>query len=909
MSLELQEIIKKATIFSNDWIGATKENAEAQTFWNEFFAVFGLDRKKIAEFEKSVKKINHNNGRIDLFWKGKLIAEHKSKGEDLAEAKNQLNEYWVGLNKNDRPRFLIVSDFANIFVHDTDTHDEFKIKLKEFSANIHKFSFIYSDYKSDWSNEEKVNIRATKLMADLHDAFKASGYKGENLEKYLMRILFCLFAEDTNIFQQGLFQSYLIEHTQEDGSDVGSQLNTLFEILNIPEHKRQKNISDILKKFNYVNGSLYAENLPIAHFSKKQRAILLECCKFNWNEISPVIFGSMFQYVVDEKKRENVGAHYTSEKNILKAINGLFLDELHQEFDKVKYDEKKLSALHIKIGKLKFFDPACGCGNFLIIAYRQLRILEIEILKQIQSLNKGQIAIRNFLSSIHLDSFYGIEHEDFPAKVAETAMWLMEHKMNLKMLDVFGENVPTLPLKKTATIIHGNALRIEWNDIISKRDLSYIIGNPPFISKQDRNNEQKKDMDIIFKNSNGAGTLDYVCAWYIKTSDYIKDTNIKVAFVSTNSITQGEQIGVLWSFLSKCGIKINFAHRTFKWSNEAKGNASVYVVIIGFSNEDSKTKYIYEYDLPNSPKPHKIKAKNINLYLVDFDDMIIGNKTNPIFNAPKIIFGSMPNDNKNFLLTHKEKNELINQYPETEKFIRPFISAKEMIHGINRWCIWLKDVSPKDWRSIASIKERVEAVKAHRLKSGRKATNKLSEYPYLFGEDRQPNCNSLVIPRVSSENRYYIPMMFYTKNDIIGDTCLFIPEATLYDFGILTSLMHMAWMRQVCGRLKSDYRYSNKLVYNNFPFPENVSEKNKKDIEKKAENILTIRSKYKEDTLADLYDTDAMPIDLKKAHEELDKAVDLCYRVKFKEESKRLQYLFDLYKKKIKVAELFNEED
>ncbi|HVA97730.1 MAG TPA: DNA methyltransferase, partial [Bacteroidia bacterium] len=545
MSLELQEIIKKATIFSNDWIGATKENAEAQTFWNEFFAVFGLDRKKIAEFEKSVKKINHNNGRIDLFWKGKLIAEHKSKGEDLAEAKNQLNEYWVGLNKNDRPRFLIVSDFANIFVHDTDTHDEFKIKLKEFSANIHKFSFIYSDYKSDWSNEEKVNIRATKLMADLHDAFKASGYKGENLEKYLMRILFCLFAEDTNIFQQGLFQSYLIEHTQEDGSDVGSQLNTLFEILNIPEHKRQKNISDILKKFNYVNGSLYAENLPIAHFSKKQRAILLECCKFNWNEISPVIFGSMFQYVVDEKKRENVGAHYTSEKNILKAINGLFLDELHQEFDKVKYDEKKLSALHIKIGKLKFFDPACGCGNFLIIAYRQLRILEIEILKQIQSLNKGQIAIRNFLSSIHLDSFYGIEHEDFPAKVAETAMWLMEHKMNLKMLDVFGENVPTLPLKKTATIIHGNALRIEWNDIISKRDLSYIIGNPPFISKQDRNNEQKKDMDIIFKNSNGAGTLDYVCAWYIKTSDYIKDTNIKVAFVSTNSITQGEQIGVL----------------------------------------------------------------------------------------------------------------------------------------------------------------------------------------------------------------------------------------------------------------------------------------------------------------------------------------------------------------------------
>lgn len=905
MQLELQEIIKNAVVFSKRWEGADKERAEAQTFWNEFFSVFGLDRKQIAQFEKAVKKIDNKDGRIDLFWKGKLLAEHKSKGEDLIEAKKQLNEYWVGLNKNERPRYLIVSDFENIAVHDTDTHNKFKIKLDEFAENIHKFSFIYSDYKSNWDDEEKVNIAATELMSDLHDAFKTNGYKGENLEKYLMRILFCLFAEDTGIFQKGLFQTYLIEHTKEDGSDTGSQLNSLFEILNIPENKRQKNISDILKKFEYVNGSLYAENLPIAHFSKKQRDILLKCCGFNWNEISPVIFGSMFQYVVDEKKRTNVGAHYTSEKNILKAVNGLFLDELYNEFEKVKFNKNALREFHSKIEKLKFLDPACGCGNFLIITYRELRLLEIEILKQLHKIDNNQIAFRTFLSFVHLDSFYGIEHEEFPAKVAETAMWLMEHKMNQKMLQEFGENIPTLPLKKTATIIHGNAIRVDWNDIIPKKKLSYIIGNPPFIAKQERNREQNKDIDIVFKNIDSSGNLDYVCAWYVKAAEYIKDTKIKVAFVSTNSITQGEQVGTLWKFLSNENIKIHFAHRTFKWSNEAKGNASVFVVIIGFANYDVKDKFIYEYDTPNSTKPHKEKAKNINLYLIDFDDIVINNITNPISDVPEIIFGSMPNDDGNFLLTDEEKKDLVKINPQIKPFIKPLISAKEYLNGKKRWCIWLKDENPKDWRNIKELKDRVEAVKEYRLKSDRPATKKLAEYPYLFGETRQPKSNYILIPLHSSENRKYIPMGFFTKNDIANNSTSVIPNATLYHFGILTSEMHMTWVRQVCGRIKSDFRYSNKLVYNNFPFPENVSEKIKNDISKKAENILDVREKYKDATLADLYDQDTMPIDLRKAHEELDKAVDLCYGVKFKEESKRLQFLFNLYKQKTTTAELF----
>lgn len=908
------ELRLRAVEFSKRYANITKENAEAQTFWNHFFLVFGIDRQKVAEFEKSVKKLSGTTGRIDLFWRGKLIAEHKSKGEDLSDAITQLQQYFFGISEDDKPRYLIVTDFHKIKVYDTKNFNsekkqsQFQITLAEFPDNLHKFSFITGN-KSSWEDEEAVNIKATKLMGKLHDALKANGYKGTNLEKYLMRLLFCLFAEDTGIFPKGLFKTYILEHTKEDGSNTGSQLNSLFEILNIPTNKRQKNIPDILKRFDYVNGSMYAEQLPVAHFNKTQRDILLECCSFNWNDISPVIFGSMFQYVMDEKKRENVGAHYTSEKNIMKAIKGLFLDELEKEFEKVKHSKPLLTSFQKKIEKLKFLDPACGCGNFLIIAYRELRKLEIDILKQLHIIDKkidnNQTALRALQSFVHLDSFYGIEHEEFPAKVAETAMWLMEHKMNQKMTEECGEYVATLPLKKSATIIHGNALRLNWSEIIPNSFLSYIIGNPPFISNKKRNPEQKKDMVVICKNSDNSGILDYVCAWYIKAANYIKGTQIKVAFVSTNSITQGEQASVLWEYLKKSEIKIHFAHRTFKWSNEAKGNAGVYCVIIGFANYNINDKYIYEYDTPNSPKAHKRKAKNINLYLIDFEDIIISSRSKPICNVLKMSRGNSPYDGGNLLFTNEEKIEFLKEEPNAKKFIKPLISSDEYLAGEKRWCLWLVNADPKEIKKMPLVTQRIKKVFDFRSDDKRgEETKKYASTPSLFRDKKTPK-SFIIIPRHSSENRKYIPMGFFGKESIPSDSCMIIPNGSLYDFGILMSEMHMAWMRQVCGRLESRFRYSSDIVYNNFPFPDNVSAKAKVNVEQKVQKILDIRKKYSDSSPSDLYDMPMTAVDLVKAHEELDKAVDLCYSLKFKEESKRLQFLFNLYKEKTTVPELF----
>ena len=772
-----KEIIERATQFSKDWKSATRENSDKQTFWNEFFNVFGIDRKKVAKFEETVRKYSGSSGFVDLFWKGELIVEHKSKGEDLDDAYDQAVEYAEGLKKRDKPKYIVVSDFDIFRIYDCSTViTEFEeIKLADFPKKTDSFGFISGYSRRKYKEEEPVNKNAAELIGKLHDAMVDSDYEGEDLERFLVRILFCLFADDTTIFQpKGIFREFIDEETYEDGSNVGSQLIHLFQVLNSPDDKRQKTLSDKLKVFPYVNGDLFAERLTTPSFTKEMREVLLECCRFDWSEISPAVFGTMFQAIIHGAKRDELGAHYTSEGNIMKVIHGLFLDEVLEEFNRVKNNLNRVKEFHNKLAAMKFLDPACGCGNFLVIAYRELRKLEIEVLKQEQFLSRTtQLSLTVLQSQIKLDSFYGIEYDKSAVRITEVAMWLMEHKMNEEVTREFSKYVPTIPLKASPHITCGNSLRIDWNQFIPKEKLSYIFGNPPFVSQENRNAEQREDMKLIF--GDGGNILDYVCAWYKKASDYIEGTSIKVAFVSTNSITQGEQVGVLWQYLFRKNIKIHFAHRTFKWNNEAKGKANVYVVIIGFGNFDTDKKFIYDYLTPKS-EPEEIKVKRVNPYLIDFDDIIITDRSTPISNVPKMYKGSQPTDGGNFLFTDEDKKNFLKIEPDAKKFIRPFLSSKEFINGRNRWCLWLVDAEPNELRNLPQVMNRISAVKEMRLKSSKEATKKWALRAKEFTENRQPRTDYILVPRHSSENRDYIPMGFFTKNDIAGDSCSVIPD-------------------------------------------------------------------------------------------------------------------------------------
>jgi hypothetical protein len=914
MALNWNEIKKRAIAFSKEWEDVSREKAEAQTFWNDFFNIFGITRRRIASFEEPVKKLDEKYGFIDLFWKGTLIVEHKSVGKDLDKAYTQAIEYFPGIKEEELPKYVLVSDFKRFRLYNLEENTTHQFNLIELYKNINLFDFILGVKKQKYKEEDPVNIEAAELMGKLHDALKENGYSGHKLEIFLVRILFCMFADDTGIFQKGHFEYFIKERTRVDGLDLGPQISQIFEILNTPENTRQKNIDEDINAFPYVNGKLYEENLSTSSFDSGMRNILMQCCCFDWSKISPAIFGSLFQSVMDQEKRRDLGAHYTSEKNIMKVIKGLFLDELHNEFEECKSNQNKLEKFLDKISNLKFLDPACGCGNFLIIAYRELRLLEIKILKELFRYHRreiledgtaGDVLQREVqmrleakeFSRIDVDCMYGIEIEEFPARIAEVAMYLIDHQMNLILSETFGSYYRRLPLKKAPNIHNQNALKINWNDVIPNNQCNYILGNPPFVGKKRRSTEQNEDMDRIFTEVNNYGVLDYVCSWYIKATEYINSLKIKVAFVSTNSISQGEQVGILWSYLISKNIKIHFAHRTFKWDNEAKGKAAVHVVIIGFANYDSSLKYLYDYETVKS-NPTEIKASNINPYLVDQSDLLILSRNKPICNVPEIIFGNMPNDDGNFLFTDEEKNDFLKIEPESKKFIKPLVSGKEFLHGEKRWCLWLENIKPSEIINLPEVEKRVENVKLYRLKSTREATKKLAQYPYLFGEIRQPKQNYVLIPRVSSENRRFIPLAFLSPNFIVGDTCVCIPKATKYLFGILTSSMHMAWVRQVCGRLKSDYRYSNNLVYNNYPFPDNPSKEKVLRVEEEVRNLLNVRTEYKNESLADLYDPIAMPKKLVDAHNRLDKAVDLCYRPQpFPTELSRLEFLFDLYKK------------
>jgi hypothetical protein len=705
-----------------------------------------------------------------------------------------------------------------------------------------------------------------------------------------------LFAEDTTIFEKQQFQDYIENRTAEDGSDLASKVQELFQVLNTAKDKRFKNLDEQLNDFPYVNGKLFEEILPMASFDSKMRQALLDCCYIDWSKISPAIFGSMFQSVMNPKERRNLGAHYTSESNILKLIKPLFLDELWADFESIKGNKNKLPEFHKKISQLKFLDPACGCGNFLVITYRELRLLELEVLRATYKSGQGVLDVSDIIW-LDVDMMCGIEYEEFPARIAEVAMWLIDHQMNMQISNEFGQYFARLPLKKSAKIVHGDALEVNWEEVVTINELSFIIGNPPFIGSKIMNQFQRDQIVKEFDNIQGSGILDYVTGWYLKAAKYIQNTKIKAAFVSTNSIVQGEQTSILWGqMINKYGVKIHFAHRTFKWSNEAKGNAAVYCVIVGFANYDSNNKRIYEYE-DIKGEAHEIKAKNINPYLVDAKDILIEKKSNPICNVPKMSFGNMPLDGGNLILSDEEKKEFLSIEPLSEKYILPLISAFEFLNGKKRWCIWLVDIEPNVLRQLSEVIKRVELVKQFRLNSVAPSTQKFSLTPTLFRDRNRPE-TFIVVPRVSSENRPYIPFGFFDKNSIVSDTCMSIPLGNQYHFGVLMSKMHMAWVKTTCGRLKSDFRYSKDIVYNNYPWPENPSEKQIITIEEKAQHVLEVRVSFPTSSLADLYNPLTMPPALVKAHNELDKAVDAAYsKQAFTSEAKRMEFLFELYEK------------
>jgi hypothetical protein len=910
MGLNWNEIKSRALLFSKTWADACNEDSQAKPFWIDFFEIFGITNKRVATFELNVKKLGGAQGFVDLFWPGVLLVEHKSRGKNLDDAVDQAIGYLHNLPERDLPQLVVVCDFARFRVRRLATGETVEFELKHLHKHVKLFGLLAGYKVQDIRSEDPVNIKAAERMGRLHDALKASGYSGHALEVLLVRLLFCLFADDTGIFQPAQsFRDFVEERTAPDGSDLGPRLGQLFQVLNTHESQRSKNIDEQLGQFAYINGRLFEETLPMADFSTAMREALLDACALDWSAISPAIFGSLFQSIMDEKARRNLGAHYTSEANILKLIKPLFLDELHAEFERVKGHRNKLFEFHKKLRQLTFFDPACGCGNFLVISYRELRELELKVLRADHELSahKGQLTVDvHGLIGVNVDQFFGIEIEEFPAQIAQVALWLVDHQMNLRVSVEFGLYFARIPLKSSPQIRHANALRLDWNEVLPAERCSYVLGNPPFVGAKFMDDAQREDTRLVFEGIDNAGLLDFVAAWYVKAARYMHGAPAcRSAFVSTNSITQGEQVGVLWGWMLSQGIRIQFAHRTFNWSNEARGKAAVHCVIVGFGLQDHADKTIYEYeDIKGTPLA--VPAKNINPYLVDAPDVVLPRRNTPICDVPEIGIGNKPIDDGNYLFSTEERDAFIALEPKSEKWFRRWLGADEFLNGYERWCLWLGDCPPSELRAMPEAMKRVQAVKNVRLASKSAPTRKLADTPTRFHVENMPESSYLVLPEVSSERRVFIPFGFENPETLCSNLVKVAPNASLLHFGVLSSTMHNAWVRATCGRLESRYRYSKDIVYNNYPWPgfagEPLSDKHRNAIEQAAQCVLDARAQFASSSLADLYDPLTMPPALLKAHQKLDTAVDAAYqpsggKKSYASDAERVAFLFDLYQR------------
>ena len=909
MRLSWNEIRARAAGFAQEWADEGYEKGQTQLFYRDFFDIFDLSVRRVASFEEHVKLLDNKYGFIDLFWKGVLLVEQKSAGRDLSEAKDQAFAYFPGINDADLPRYLLLSDFQTFELYDLDEDESVAFDLADLPEHVEKFGFILGVQRRSFRDQDPVNIEASERVGELHDALAESGYTGHDLEQFLVRIVFCFFADDTGIFEpRDIFLDLLENRTGEDGSDLGGWLAQLFQVLNMPVDHRSKILDEDLARFPYVNGDLFREQLPIPSFNSEMRQRLIDACHFNWSEISPAIFGSLFQSVMDKNERRAQGAHYTTEKNILKVIEPLFLDELRAEFQRLlaRRDNRRLPALiafQHKLGRLRFFDPACGCGNFLIIAYRELRTLEIEVLKEIRP--HGQLdLLAQSLSVVDVDAFYGIELGEFPAHIAEVALWMMDHIMNNHLSLEFGQIYARIPLEKSPHIRHGDALEFDWAELLPPGECSYVLGNPPFVGAKFQSIGQREQVRNIAALGRSGGTLDYVTAWFIKAGEYIQQSAARIGFVATNSITQGEQVAQLWPLLfDRYALEIAFAHHTFAWGSDARGMAHVHVVIIGLAKRGDapQEKRLFSYDTPEG-EPHESRHTALSPYLFDADllanpHVVVKSEPQPINGFRRLRTGVQMIDNGILTFSEEEKEAFLVSEPATSKFFRRYIGGDEFINGFHRWILYLREATPTELRQLPMVAERVAEVRAYRAASRRASTQRMADYPTLVGVDERLNADYLVIPNTSSERRNYVPIGWLSPDVIANQKLRILPEATLSDFALLTSAMHMAWVRNISGRLKSDFSYGIGIIYNTFPLPKVPAER-LQCLEPYADAVLAARAAHPDATLADLYDPDLMPVDLRIAHRALDGAVDKLYRRSpFSSDRERVEHLLGLYEK------------
>lgn len=879
-------------------------NLKKEEFVYEFLLAFGSPKATIT-------KLKNSYGSAGSLLDESVILKNKVHFQTCDAAQN-LHALCESTKKSshiskDKIRFIIVTDFEDIVAYDIKAKDTLDIEFIDLPKSYAFFLPLAGIEKFEVTSEHPADVKASYKMGQLCDVIRRHNdidteEKTHAFNVFLTRLLFCFYAEDTGIFDENQMIKAIQNTTEKSGKDLKLFFETFFTVLNIAENSEERSKYPAhFTDFKYVNGGLFARSEWIPEFTGKARRMIIEIGALSWDEINPDIFGSMFQAVIDPEQRGSLGQHYTSVPNIIKVIKPLFIDELEVELERSKNSTKKLQKLLLRLQQIRFFDPACGSGNFLIISYKEIRKFEMKVLKAIDALGEQS---EMFMSNIRLSQFYGIEIDDFAHEIAILSLWLAENQMNKVFKKEFGYSEPSLPLKTSGNIYHANSLKVNWDEICPRYDSDiaqevYICGNPPFLGSGGRSAEQNSDMAKVFKGQKSHGMIDFVGCWFQKAAEYIQGANAQFAFVATNSITQGEQVSQLWPSIYKRNLHIKFAHRTFTWQNQAKQKAAVHVVIIGVSNKlPNQRLKIFEED--KSRELVSINATKISPYLRTGNETIVFSRTTPLGNVSKMVFGNKAVDNGHLIMTAEEKQRMLELAPEAEKWIKPLLGADEFINSKERYCLWLVDASQEQINSISEIRSRVESVKNFRLNSKKKATQRKAQIPHLFDENRQPTSGSyLLIPCHSSERRSYVPIGYFNKNTIATNANQMIPNATLYEFGVLTSESHNDWMRVVAGRIKSDYRYSASLVYNTFPWPE-ATEKQKENIEQLAEEILLVRADHVEKSLAQMYDPDKMPEDLREAHKALDIAVEKLYRSKpFESEADRVEFLFKKYEELI----------
>lgn len=849
-----------------------------ESFFYDFISCFGTPKATVKRLQEGGLNLSKNQGEI--LWKKKVFFK-VSNSIDLHLLIDSIKSEPKVTGHS--PRFIIVTDYETLLSIDTKTGDSLDTPLLELDKHFDFFLPLAGMEKAQHQFENPADVKAAERMGKLYDEIKKDNSTDteaevHDLNVFLTRLLFCFFAEDTNIFEKSQFTHSVINHTQDDGSDLDSHFERLFQIMNLPNSDRGS-LPAYLDAFPYVNGGLFRNQHGLPKFSRKSRQLIIESGELDWSAINPDIFGSMIQAVITPEHRGGLGMHYTSVPNIMKVIEPLFLNDFYEDFESSKGNPKALRQLLNRLWNTKYFDPACGSGNFLIITYKELRKLEMKIFKELNEMA---------LSNISLSQFYGIELDDFAHEVAILSLWLAEHQMNQVFFKEFGRGKPALPLTSAGNVVHGNACRLNWEEVCPKNseDETYIIGNPPFLGSRNQNESQKEDMRNSFEND--YKSLDYIACWFYKGAKFINNFNAKFAFVSTNSICQGEQVSILWPRVLSDTQEIFFAHNAFKWTNNAKSQAAVIVVIIGIRNKSTDLKKIFGGGRYSN-------VTNINPYLTEGNTLFFNRRSKPISKFPICTFGSMPNDGGLLLLNLEELNELLLEHPSVKKYIKKYIGAENFLNGGDRWCLVIEDIDLKYVQEIPKIAERLSKISMIRSKSTEKSTREMASKPHRFYFFSHQDTDSIIIPSTTSERREYIPIGFLNKDSVISNSAQAIYDIQPYLFGVLSSKMHNIWVRAIAGRLKSDMRYSSSLVYNNFPFPD-ISQSQKDELEALVFKILSERESYSEKTLSQLYDPDKMPQGLKDAHTQLDFTVERFYRSKpFESDEERLEFLFKLY--------------